>query len=312
MKFIATIVNKKYMSVGGFGHIFYDVLTSLFIAELCDIKYLHSPITSLGDKHHKGEQCGFTGDSNNWDAFLGFETDVIPDLQMVKINFCNPFMSMDINHVKNFIKNHSDNTVFVQANNCRIYPNEMYNYDSTIYYNVINKLKQQMNYLRQTSDEINIAIHIRRGDWCSQPLSYTTSILNIINKIETNKKYCISIYSLGTNKQLDEIKNVCDTNNNIRFCFNTDVFDTFKNIMNSDLIIGGHSNFPKIISLFCETPLIFLPYNDGIIPPLGTNKNFKLYHLGNNLESYENKIETNIHCNKNKNLIIFALNNLLK
>lgn len=305
MKFITTIVEEEYMSVGGFGHVFYDVLTSMFIAELCNIQYLHSPMSSLGDQHHKGTNPGFTGDSITWDKFLNFTVNELPDLPRVKVNFCKPFLSMNIEQVIKFVNSQPDDTLFIQCNNCRIYPNEVYNYNRDVYYRVINKLRSNVKHLKQNNEDKRIAFHIRRGDWCSQPLSYCCKIINLVN----NYDYKIDIYSLGTDLQMEELISVLgELSDKITFHINIDVFSTFVGILNANIVIGGHSNFPKIITLFGESPLIFLPYNDGIVPPLGDNKYFNLYHLGSQLEAYSNRIETDVHCTKNKDLIEDCLN----
>jgi len=155
-------------------------------------------------------------------------------------------------------------------------------------------------------------MHIRRGDWTSQPLEYNVNIMHILLSINSNIDYNINIYSLGTDEQLNEIHNaLAPLSDKIIFHFNTDIYDTFKDILNSDIIIGGHSNFPKIISLFNTNSIIFLPYHDGIVQPLGTQKRHKLYYLGNNIEAYNNRIETNIYCKKNKNEILCIMNEKL-
>jgi len=311
-QFITTIVEEEYMSIGGFGHVFYDVLTAMFIAELCDIEYVHSPITTLGVQHHIGSNPGYTDDSVSWDTFLGFNIQSLPDLPKIKINFCDPFMSMDIDYVKNIILQQTKDVLFVQCNNCRIYPNEMYNYDQDVYLNVINKLRDQTYYLKHKTNTVNIAMHIRRGDWTSQPLDYNVNIIHILQSIDSNVDYNLNIYSLGTDEQLNEIRDILTPlSDRIIFHFNTDIYDTFKEILNADLVIGGHSNFPKIISLFNNNPIVFLPYHDGIVQPLGTQKRHKLYYLGNNIEAYNNRIETNIYCKKNKNEILCIMNEKL-
>ena len=128
--------------------------------------------------------------------------------------------------------------------------------------------------------------------------------------IDKNKEYEINIYSLGNKNQLEEIKNELKClDNNIICHFNTDVFSTFKDIYNADIIVGGYSNFPKIITMFSNNILIYLPYNDGIIPALGVNNEFRFNYLGEHPEIFdkEHRIETDIYCKKNRELIIEKL-----
>jgi len=308
MKYISTIINNKYMQIGGFGHIFYDILSSYIIAHLFGLKFVYSPIVSLGFNHHSGKNFGDRSDDINWDTFLKFyenETRIeeLKNINKVKINICDAFKTMDINKLKNFIDSHPDNTLFILSNNNRIYINELYNYNRKVYNIVFNNLKKKLMHLKTKKNKITtISIHIRRGDWDWQPLSYNVEFLKLLKK----KEYNINIFSIGTQNQLEEIKNKFKNFKNITFYFNTDIFDTFKKIYNSDIILAGHSNFPKIISLFSDNIIIYLPYNDGIINALGGFKKFKKFYLGKYPELFDEKkrIETDIYCKKNRDKII--------
>jgi hypothetical protein len=321
-KYITCIINDKYMSVGGFGHIFYDMLSAYIIANLFHIKFVYSPLISLGNNHHLGNKPGNTDDSINWDKFLKFDNNEltmndIKDLKLntIKINICQAFKSMDLLKLSKLINSHEDNTLFILTNNNRLYINELYYLNKSIYNNVYSNLKIKLNHLvKPKNNIITISIHIRRGDWNWQPLNYTIEFIKLWQSNFKNKQYVINIYSLGTNKQLCEIKDTIEKlDNNISFKFNIDVFETFSDIYNADIVVGGHSNFTKIITLFSKNIFIYLPYNDGIICPLGVNKTFKLYHLGNYPENFDqdNRIETDIYCKKNRQLIIEKLTGIL-
>tara|TARA_B100001105_G_C22327350_1_gene415295 strand:- start:44 stop:1024 length:981 start_codon:yes stop_codon:yes gene_type:complete len=319
MPYITTIIENKYMSVGGFGHIFYDVLSSYIISHLFNLTYVYSPIISLGNEHHTGINFGSRNDDIVWDDFLKFNKDetTIEDilhlpLKKIEINLCKPFKSINITKLEKFIKSYDDNTLFILTNNNRVYLNELYYINSDIYVKVFHNLKTKLGHLKypnKNDNKIKIAIHIRRGDWDWQPLSYNIEFIKLWKSliIDKNIDYEINIYSLGKQKQLDEIKNKLDClDNNIIYYFNTDVYSTFKDIYNADIVIGGHSSFSKIITLFSNNLFIYLPYNDGVIQALGVNNEFKLNYLGNYPELFdiENRIETDIYCKKNKELII--------
>lgn len=319
MLYITTIIENKYMQIGGFGHIFYDILSSYIIAHLFNLTYVYSPIISLGNEHHTGINSGSRNDDITWDTFLKFNKDEISiddlnhlSLKKIEINLCEPFKSIDIKKLEKFIKSYDDETLFILTNNNRVYLNELYYINNDIYTKVLHNLKTKLEHLKYPNkdhNKIKIAIHIRRGDWDWQPLSYNIEFIKLWKSIVRYKniKYEINIYSLGKKTQLEEIKNKLDfLDNNIIYHFNTDIFDTFREIYNADIVVGGHSNFPKIISLFSNNIFIYLPYNDGIIRALGVNNKFRLYYLGEHPEIFdkEHRIETDIYCKKNRELII--------
>ena len=318
MNYITTIIDSQYMQVGGFGHVFYDVLSSYIIAHLFNLKFVYSNISTLGDDYcrTRGKKDSNTFSKISWDSFLQFSNNelTMKDIEHLKlnkvyINLVKPFHSIDLNILEEFINKH-DNTLFILTNNNRVYLNEIYHLKRDKYEEIITKLKNKLLHLKKekNNDILNIAIHIRRGDWDWQPLDYDINFIKLFQEtIPKNKKYTINIYSIGTKKQLDEIKNTFEKlDENITFNFDTDVFDTFIDIYNADIVVGGHSNFPKIITMFTNNLFIYLPNKDGIVPALGVNNKWKLYHNGRSLEIFDEdyKIMTNIYCNMNKDLII--------
>ena len=323
MKYITVIIDKKYMQVGGVGHILYDVISAYIISHLFNLQFVYNPINSLGNKHHTGEINGYTKDNFNWDSFLQLNKNELSmhdtknlNLDKVTINLCNPFKSVNIKQLETFIQSHNDNTLFILTNNNRIYLNELFYFNNDIYTRVISNMKKKLSHLKnyKQTKTIIISMHIRRGDWSSQPISYNIEFIKLLNIIYKNINYQLNVYSIGIESQLNEIKNnLTPLNKNITFYFNTNVFETFSSIYNSDIVVGGYSNFPKIITMFSNNIFIYLPNNDGIIPALGVNRSFKTYHLGNYPEQFnkEKRIETDIYCNKNKDIIINKLNSLI-
>jgi hypothetical protein len=313
VNYITTIISDKYMSIGGFGHVFYDVLSSFIIAHLFNLKFVYSPIDSLNDNYHRksGKKNPKKFGRIVWDDFLKFSNNELQikdikklNLQEVKINLCKSFFSIKINKLEELFKN-KDNTLFILTNNNRIYLNEIYHQKRNKYNIIIKKLKQKLVHLKENNKNINnkvISLHIRQGDWCNVPLVYYTNFLNLVD----TSKYIINIFSVGNRKQMNNIRNIFSKYKDINYYLNTDVFDTFKKIYNSDIVVGGQSNFPKIITIFSNNIFIYLPYKDGECKSLGVNKKFKKYHLGNNLESFDekNRIMTNLKITMNNKLIL--------
>ncbi len=320
MNYITTVIEDS--SIGGFGHVFYDILTSYIISKMFNnVEYVHTDIVSLGDIHHKGIKTGYKDDSYNWETFLQFGKNELRmndienlNLHKYEIHICTPFKSMDLEALTKIIASR-ENTLFLLKNNNRIYLNEIYYLKRNIYDNIFFSLKEKARHLKKitnstTKKEIDIVMHIRRGDWDWQPLDYNINMINIIKTIYDKKDYKITVLSLGNEKQMNEIKNKLSLlDSNIVFNFNTDVFETFSLIYNADIVIGGHSNFPKIITMFSDNIFIYLPYKDGVIPALGVNNEFKNCYLGTQPELFdvEHRFETDIYCKKNINQIIEKL-----
>jgi hypothetical protein len=318
MNYITTIISSEYMQIGGFGHIFHDLLTSYIISHMVkNLKFVYYPISSLGDDHHKNLKHDDIFNKINWDSFLKFSENEIHfnDIKdkvnnIINIKLCDPFMTFTIDKFTEIIKNKT-NTLFVITQNNRIHINEIYYTNNDIYNKIKKNLENKLLHLKKIkSTKLTIAMHIRRGDWCWQPIKYNINFINIITNLKINdipiNNYIIKIYSLGKEDQMKRLKNkLKNITNNIEFHLNTNVFDTFSDIYNADIIIGGHSGFPKIISMLSNNIIIYLPYKDGNIPALGVNNIFKLYHHGIYPELYDkqHRIETDIYVKKNRKLI---------
>lgn len=311
------VADPKYRVSGGLGHIFHEVLSSYIIAHLYDLKFVYSPLESLGDQHHSGKNHGYKEDSVQWDSFLRFsdgETLLgdMMDLTRVEINLCNPFDSIDNKQLGDFIQRHSDdNILFVLTNNNRVYLNEVYYFNRPCYTKIFENLKSKLKHLETPkNNELTVAMHIRRGDWDWQPLSYNIEFIKLLRSVVVDRPYRINVYSLGTDQQMEEIRMLSQLDENITFHFNTDVFETFSGIYNADIVVGGHSNFPKTITMFSHNKFVYLPYKDGITRALGNHQKSELYYLGHYPELFDedNRIETDVYCQKNREAIMRILN----
>ncbi len=313
VNYITTIISKEYMSVGGFGHVFYDVLTAYILAEKYNLKFVYSPIDSLSDDYHRivGKKRKIHKIKKiSWDNFLKLDNNElnIKDIEKLnlskeKINLCKSFFSFPLIKFENIIRN-KNNTLFILTNNNRVYLNEIYHLDKNLFNRIYKKLKNKLLHLESKNHKKTLALHIRQGDWTNVPIKYYQNFLNLYD----TSKYEINIFSVGSCKQMNNIKNLLK-DYEVNYYLNTDVFDTFKKIYNSDIIVAGQSNFPKIIALFSKAKLIYLPYKDGECKPLGINRKFKLYHLGTKPELFDekNRIFTNISCNLNRDKILEIL-----
>ena len=142
MNYITTIISSEYMQIGGFGHIFHDLLTSYIISHMVkNLKFVYYPISSLGDDHHKNLKHDDIFNKINWDSFLKFSENEIHfnDIKdkvnnIINIKLCDPFMTFTIDKFTEIIKNKT-NTLFVITQNNRIHINEIYYTNNDIYNN---------------------------------------------------------------------------------------------------------------------------------------------------------------------------------
>jgi len=163
------------MQVGGFGHVFYDVLSSYIISHLFNLKFVYSNIDTLDDNYHKtcGKKNPNKFNKTSWDSFLQFNNNELNmkniehlKLNKVYINLVKPFHSINLNILEEFINKHK-NTLFILTNNNRVLLNEIYHLKRDKYEEIITKLKNKLLHLKKEKDNyiLNIAIHIRRGNW---------------------------------------------------------------------------------------------------------------------------------------------------
>ena len=100
----------------------------------------------------------------------------------------------------------------------------------------------------------------------------------------------------------------------MEFHLNENVFESFKNMYNADILIGGHSCFPKIIALFSRNVFFYLPFNDGVTRVLGGGVTGGPKYWGRSFEETDTNrcIMTDIYCEYNRSEMIRSLVNLSK
>ena len=119
-------------------------------------------------------------------------------------------------------------------------------------------------------------MHIRRGDASRTPLSYYKRILHELDEEILKNKGKLVILSLGTAKQMQQIKNYFSyLNYDVDYKLNYDTIKTFKLMMDCEILICGESTFPKVAGLYSDNKKYYLPLIKG-------NKNL----LGKHVECY--------------------------
>lgn len=312
MKYIAVEIEFDKLQIGGFGHILHDVLSAYLIARLTGSTYVHYPFKSLGDDYHRDRTVGAgkydsqvqTDRRVSWDEFTRFgegevQIEDVRHLPTRALSPVQPFSSIPIEDLENLMA--EDDVLYLLHNNNRVLLEEVYAHDRELFDSIMPELKAKFIHLcRPPSAVPTAAIHIRRGDWDWQPLTYDVNMIQLLDD-----DYDIVVHSLGSEDQLQEIRDVLGPlSPRIQFRFNEPVMDTIIALYNADVVIGGHSGFPKMITTFSDNLFIYLPYNDGETQVLGGPR-FPVGWHGRAPEEYEThrRIRTNIRVLRNRDLI---------
>ncbi|MDP5015757.1 MAG: hypothetical protein NWQ43_00315 [Dolichospermum sp.] len=111
--------------------------------------------------------------------------------------------------------------------------------------------------LNTSSQKINVAIHVRRGDINSSGLysvryTHNSCILNILNRIikvlnDLGLDSSICLYSQGKIEDFGELQNL-----NINFHLNQCVFTTFHQLVTADIFLMSKSTFSYTAALLSE------------------------------------------------------------
>jgi hypothetical protein len=324
MNYITVIIDPEKMNVGGIAQIMNDVLSAYILSHLLDnYTYAHYPILSLTDDFYrdtdpeKYTNTKYHDTQTNWEELLQFGKNEVPydqvkHMNLVHVNIVESFTTFTLDQFQRRYESY-ENTLFVLTNNNRIYLNEIRTTNPQAYNLISNKLFRKLKHLKivkHSTIPITIGMHIRRGDWDTQPIEYNIRMIQLFQK-HLELPFKIYVYAIGDQTQLKKIRYALNaTKADIEFRFNTNVFDTFQELYNADIIIGGHSCFPKIIAMFSKNILFYIPFNDGIIDVSHENVAKQVHQWGRAAEEWDTHrmIMTDIYCKLNRNIILSILN----
>lgn len=106
------------------------------------------------------------------------------------------------------------------------------------------------------NDTLNVSIHIRRenphdrgqaGARTTTPNSYYLNVMNHIREKYKDKKISFSIFSQGNINKFKELENV-----DVKFYLNYDVFETFKMLVSSNILVTSPSSFSYVAALITD------------------------------------------------------------
>jgi hypothetical protein len=265
---------------GGLAHNFFDLLTTLIISKIFNIEYIHCDMYLDGrgsawdvvvkemenDNNKRWERLMFDTNLRTFFNFKG-ENKTIENInkennkcKVINIGKSPSFGFITLEEINNILQrfNRKETLLFRLVNNNRIWLWTFYDLcnrniiDINLFNEIRNKLKYNFPY-KPTLQKNTISIHIRKGD-CDDPLELGYNILKNIKKNYKIDK--INIYSMGTEKQMNEISNFYTSKNidNIEYKFNLNTIQTIKEMMSTEILICSCIGyFSKMIGYFTDT-----------------------------------------------------------
>ncbi len=273
MWFISTDLQHciKNGGLGGLGHMFYLYVTSIIIALIFDLEHVYFPFHTAGTTKHQKE---FSPEKLNWESLLNFEKNEKHISELIQSKRCylpfkKQFGNVELKELEEFFSKHDRNEdiVFLVGNSNRINIGDFYSWcrnklvDKTLYNQFIKLLRSNCVY-KANPVPGSIVIHIRRGDVMlnREPLEYFRSALEKILLDTEMKNPKITILSLGTRSEMDEIKNYFSDFNGIEYKLNSNTIESFKLMMDAEILLGGKSSFPKVAGLYSDNKKYILPF----------------------------------------------------
>lgn len=233
----------------GIGHQMANWIAGYWFAKQFNLKFAHMSFSSPG-----------------WEYFLGFgENETIVEeltktggYKKVKLPLFNEFNLKEVERIKNIIHSYHNQKIIFIAEQDQFYRDQF-----GVMGDIKNKFylakARQFDRLLYSKDFFNIAVHLRRGDIVTgksgtklqmrwQGNDYFINVLaTVLCKIKTNKEVAIYLFSQGERKEFLDFE-VFD---NVNFCLNNNVQESFMHMVYADLLITSKSSFsykPALLS----------------------------------------------------------------
>jgi len=271
-KRVKYITGKTHGGNAGAGHRFVNFLVPYVLAKKYNLKFVYQLFVEKDESNiHK------MAPAKKWNDFLNFGENelTINDLpkQLLKVNV--PYVPQEVATWDHWIfKKELERPYKSDVLYC--ISEEKEGQFISIDWNIFNdnglrnkyhlaksKQPQPINYL--DSSVINIALHRRADDVSSKTqfgrwisLDYYLNIIDNINKIKFKKQHLIHLYSSNIDpKEIDRLKE----KSNIQFHINENIFDTFHNMVNCDILINGQSSFSVMAAYLSYGIKLCTPWN---------------------------------------------------
>jgi hypothetical protein len=230
----------------GIGHQIANYISGLHHAGYLGLLFAHTPFYDI-----------------KWEKLLGFgENEIqIKDLKRIKKRRLPFFEKNDVDVQKKIIDSYKGESVVFIEEQDQPYINN-YSEMAFLKRKFYASRARKEDKLIYSKENLNIAIHIRRGDIMVnnsivnpiheiryQDNSYYVNALNcIIDNIKTEKNIYVYIYSQGNKENFPEFKDF----NNVIFCLDMNPYNSFLHLVYADILVTSKSAFSYIPTLLSD------------------------------------------------------------
>ena len=264
------------------------------------LTFVHHPLNSVGHNVKKDEQI-----EEKWEKFFSYGKDErsfdkldYSQIQIIDIdknsflaNFLHFFRLISnrpLLYKKKYFHEYGD-----------VFPNEYHKIKKNLLDKYYNSGKEHLP-LHKAPGKITLAVHLRRGDVTNAdyPDRYTNNekikqTLIFIKNITTQLGWELNIdgYSQGSPKEFSDLKDIVDT-----FYLDYDVFATFHNLVEADILVMAKSSFSYSAALLSQGIVLYEPFwhshlNDWVV--IKEDGNFDHIQFKNKLSRHKHFKITN-------------------
>lgn len=276
--------NISFGMMGGAGHTFFELVRPICIlAQIFGMKYIFPPFPDITQEDMDGRykpkiiQRNLPDDctlgtlikpaGKEWEEIWNLKESQITKCKTISVQL-SPYKIADkisIEELKQFFDKFDRNkdTLFFIQNRCRLNINNIYKQFQNEYTQIRDELRQKCIYKSNILPKC-ITLHIRRGDIDKKALSsrgareYIKKFYKVL--LDTTLKYIspseIRIISCGSKTDMNKIKKYFSSYPNVKFYLNVDTIETFRIIMNTDILLSGTSPFPLVAAYYSNSRII--------------------------------------------------------
>lgn len=247
IKYLSATPNKG----AGIGHQLSNWIAGYWYAKQFDLKFAHIPFSN-----------------SSWETFLGFgENEITVDelvskrgYKKIRLPLFNEYNPHEVELIKKIINSYQSQRVVFVAEQDQFYENQYGNIDELKkkFYSAKSRQDDKLIY---STENFNIAIHVRRGDITIGQLNKNPNLLfrwqdndyfinvleNVIEDLNQLKPIKIFLFSQGEKNDFSDF----DKFENIEFCLDVGAKDSFLHMVYADLLITSKSSFsykPALLS----------------------------------------------------------------
>ncbi len=234
----------------GIGHQIANWIAGYWFAKLFDLQFAHTPFTP-----------------KSWDDLLGFGVNEAAASELltnkyrkVILPFFDENSKSEVDRIKRIISSYSNTNTLFSLEQDQFYFDQFGNIEDIQrkFHNSPSRLQDHLEFSRT---DLNIAIHIRRGDILAGKTNNNQNLLmryqnshyfletlkNTLASIQSRKTIKIFIFSQGIDETLSEFNSY----KNIKFCTDMGAKESFLHMVFADILITSKSSFsykPALLS----------------------------------------------------------------